>query len=140
MFSQSFNQWVSTVAHVCRKKLKVRLNISVIFLCFLTDLVWGGGQERAANGGVSGDLPSGFCACFGRTTSDPSRGRVGGGRALTPSLQAAITAESAHHAPQHINFSLKSSSGHGFPATPPPHVRQPSPAHVFLPRDIKVFI
>jgi hypothetical protein len=48
------------MAYVCKKKLKVRLNVSVPFL-----LIWRGGGERAANGGVSEDPASNFYACFG---------------------------------------------------------------------------
>jgi hypothetical protein len=56
LFSQLYNQWVSTVAYVGRKKLKVRLNISVFF----TDLAQWGVGTRAANGGVSEDPASDF--------------------------------------------------------------------------------
>jgi hypothetical protein len=114
--------------------------LKVKFLSLIYILIWrGGAGTRAANGGVSEDPTSDFYTRFGWTTSDPSRGRGGGGHALTPSLQAAITAENGHHARSDTqNFPLKSNTGCGFPAMP--HARQPSPAHVFLQNDIKVFI
>jgi hypothetical protein len=182
---------VSTVAHVCRKKLKKNPpNISVIFLYFLTVLARGGGgarvewgrvrapsqrflrafwRSRAIRRGGGGHCtptpspqaaitiehpsralpsyialkvqPSGSYARFGRKTGDPTRGR--GGRHITPSPQAAITNDRPLRALQHVKnvYSFRSPMLASSPRTrPPPHARQPSPAHVSLPRDIKVFI
>jgi hypothetical protein len=58
---------VSTVAHVCRKKLKVPASIFRSYFCIVL-LIWrvgGGARAHAANGGVSGDPASNFYARFG---------------------------------------------------------------------------
>jgi hypothetical protein len=46
LFSQSYNQWVSTVAHVCRNKLKVRQCISVLFHSLRPWGEWGRARGR----------------------------------------------------------------------------------------------
>jgi hypothetical protein len=66
---------VSTVAHVCRKKLKKNPpNISVIFLYFLTVLARGGGGARVEWGRVRAPSQR-FLRAFWRSTGDPARGR-----------------------------------------------------------------
>jgi hypothetical protein len=85
---------VSTVAHVCRKKLKVRLNISVTFLYCLINLARGGGRERARRmGACPGTQP----AIFTRVLALDERSGEGEGDTCTPtpSPQAAITIETS---------------------------------------------
>jgi hypothetical protein len=75
------NGWA--LSHKCVGKTKgppqYFCHISVFFYWFGT----GGAGTCAANGGVSEDPASDFCARFGRTTSVLSKGG-GGGRALPP--------------------------------------------------------
>ncbi len=80
---------MSTVAHVCKEKLKGPP--AVLFY----KLGAGGAGTRTASWGAPED-PSqrSFNARFGRSTSDPMRGR-GDKRTSTPYPQAAITIETS---------------------------------------------
>ncbi len=71
------------------------------------------------------------------------RGGGGKGDDIAPSPQAAITIETPFTralSEQSIYLSIKSQCWPLIPVHAPPHARHPSPAHVFLPRDIRVFI
>jgi hypothetical protein len=87
---------VSTVAYVCRNKLKVRHCISVLLI-----KAWGGVGTRAARGGVSEGPSQRFERAFSARRAIRLRG--GGTQAhITPFPQAKITIETPLRALQHI--------------------------------------
>jgi hypothetical protein len=92
-------------------------------------------------GACPGTQPAVSARVWGARRAIRQGGGGAGGGALTPSLQAAIAAESAHHARSDTYFYfIEVQFWPRFPSHAPTPRAPAFPAHVFLPRDIKVFI